>query len=200
MKEVSYSIYEVYNLQQGKQQKMLQARINSAGTIDTKSLCQLITERSSISSADVKATLDSLNFFFEYYLSQGYSIQLDDLGIFSLGLKSTRKPETDKDNALTVKINGIHFRPSVNLKNQIVKFKLKHKPKKKSSEYPQDERLKRILYHVEKHHYIDLKTCAPLNKTSPHKAKDDLHLLTQNGQLEAIGRTNNRVYIRNQRL
>lgn len=200
MKEVSYSVYEVYNLQQGKQQKMLQARINSAGTIDTKSLCQLITERSSISSADVKATLDSLNFFFEFYLSQGYSIQLDDLGIFSLGLKSNRNPETEKENALSVKISGIHFRPSVNLKNQIKKFQLKYKAKKKSPEYPQDERLKRILNHVEKNHFIDLKTCAPLNKTSEFKSKDDLLLLIEKGKLEAVGRTNNRVYIRNQAL
>lgn len=200
MKEVSYSIYEVHNLQQGKQQKMLQARINSAGTIDTKSLCQLITERSSISSADVKATLDSLNFFFEFYLSQGYSIQLDDLGIFSLGLKSSRKAESEKENALDVKINGIHFRPSVSLKNQLKKFKLKCKSKKKSSEYPQEERLKRILNHVERNHFIDLKTCVSHNRTSDFKARYDLQLLVEKELLQAVGRTNNRIYIRNQAL
>lgn len=193
---VSYSIYEVPDLQGKNQAKTHQGRVNSAGTIETDFLCKMISERSTLSSADVKATLDSLNFFFQLYLSNGYSIRLDDLGIFSLGLKSKKTEDTEKGDALVTKVNTIHFRPSIKLKEQIRNFKLKHKVKKKNKELTHEERIDRIMDHIEQHRFIDRKTCSRLNHVTSYRASEDLQLLVLTKELEAVGQRNSRVYIR----
>lgn len=87
--KVNFSLYNVPNLQsKDKSAQTTQARVVSAGRVKTDELYKLISERSALSSADVKATLDSLNYYFNYFLAQGKSVELDELGIFSLGLKS----------------------------------------------------------------------------------------------------------------
>lgn len=196
MGKVSYSIYEVLDLQSDKNKKTYQARINSAGTVDTENLCNMISSRSTVSSADVKATLDSLNFYFDHYLSLGYSIQLDELGIFSLGLKSERNKDSEKEDALSVKVNSIHFRPCVELKEKIKGFQLSYKARKKGDQYTKEERLKRILAYVEKNRFIERSSCEELNKVSPYTANTDLSLLIKLKELEPVGSTRNRVYIK----
>ena len=194
--KISYSIHKVPNLQSENNEETHQARINSSGTIKTEELCTLISARSSISAADVKATLDSLNFCFNYYLAQGYNIELDDLGIFSLGLKSRKEQSETAGNLLSVKVNGIHFRPSVKLKEQIRGFQLTHKSRKTIKQYTQEERLKRILKNVEKYGYTTRTACQELNKVTRYIANTDLHHLITTRTLKAVGSTCNRVYIK----
>lgn len=192
---VSYSVYEVPDLQSGEQEKTHQARVYSNGTIKTNELCKLISERSSISAADVKATLDSLNFCFDFFLSQGYNVELDDLGIFSLGLKSSKVKRTEDKTVLGVHINSIHFRPSVKLKEQIANFKLQHKAKKGTKQYTQQERFERIQRHVSKYGYINRKAAQELNSVSRYIADNDLKLLVSNQKLSSIGIKSGRNYV-----
>lgn len=192
---VVYSIYEVPNLQSEKRTKTHQARIQSNGTVKTNELCQLISERSSVSPADVKATLDSLNFCFDYFLSRGYNVELDDLGIFSLGLKSRKIKRAEDKTVLGVTINGIHFRPSVELKAQIAGFKLERKAKKTTKQYTLEERLERIMNQVTTKGYINRKSVEELNNVSRYIANNDLQLLVDNQQLKVIGLRSGRNYI-----
>lgn len=198
--KISYSIHKVPNLQSANNEKTHQARINSSGTIRTEELCKVISSRSSISAADVKATLDSLNFCFDYFLAQGYNIELDDLGIFSLGLNSKKEQGKKNSNTLVVKVNGIHFRPSVRLKRQISLFKLEHKKRKLTAYHTQEERLNRIKNHVEKYRHITCKDAQELNKVTRYIANTDLKLLIENKEILPIGATCNRLYIKGDNL
>lgn len=193
---VFYRIYEVPDLQSENPKTTKQARIDSAGTVRTEELCELISSRSTVSPADVKATLDSLNFCFNYYFSNGYSVELDDLGIFSLGLKSRNKQKTENKTVLDVSVGGVHFRPSVKLKGQIKAFKLICKDRKSTKSYTDEERLKRIFSYVEKQGYITRAECQMLNNVSRYIADSDLKLLVQDNSLKALGKTSNRLYIK----
>lgn len=192
---VNYSFYEVPNLQSENTGTTFQARITPKGTIKTKELCTLIGERSSLSPADVKAALDSLNFCFNYFLAQGYNIELDNLGIFSLGLKSEKKKQDKEKNVFDVKIKGIHFRPSVELKEQIKGFKLEHKAKKNNKQYSRSERLDRIMRHVREQGYINRRTAEELNNASRYIADNDLKELVSLEKLRSIGIKSGRNYI-----
>lgn len=88
----------------------------TTGMADLNKLCQLICSRSSLSSADVKAVLDSLNWAMDLELSSGNVVQLGEFGNFrmSISSKGADKPE-DVDAS---KITGarIIFHPGASLR------------------------------------------------------------------------------------
>lgn len=195
--KVNYGLYDVPNLQsEDKNQKVSQARVISGGTVKTDELCMHISSRSTLSSADVKATLDSLGFWFNFFLSKGQSIELNDLGIFSLGLKSRQTKNEQGILQRDIQVKGIHFRPSVKLKDQIKGFKLEHKERTEAKQHTQEERIKRILDYVQRHHHITRKDVRLLNQVTGHVASVDLQLLVDSKHLLAIGKTCNRIYIK----
>lgn len=67
----------------------------SNGMSDLGYLCKLISARSTVSSADVKAVLDSLNYVLDLELQAGRIVQLGEFGNFRLSVSS--------DGAETVK-------------------------------------------------------------------------------------------------
>lgn len=195
--KVIYSLYNVPNLQsENKKKNTSQARIVSSGTVKTDELCKHISSRSTLSAADIKATLDSLSFYFELFLSQGKSIELNELGIFSLGLKSQQTQNEEGKTFTETKIKGIHFKPTPKLKEKIKGFQLEYQKRKTPKQYTQEERLTRIIEHVEKHHYITCGDCRSLNNSTIYTANMDLQQLVDSNKLLSVGTTRNRVYIK----
>ncbi|MDH6304501.1 putative histone-like DNA-binding protein [Parabacteroides sp. PF5-5] len=80
----------------GKTKTYASAKAN--GYCDLKKLCKLISARSAMSSADVKAILDSLNWVMDVELQSGNIVQLGEFGNFRLSLSSEG---TDKEEAFT---------------------------------------------------------------------------------------------------
>lgn len=68
----------------------------TSGTSDLNKLCKLICSRSTLSSADVKAVLDSLNWAMDLELSSGNVVQLGEFGNFRMSINSegTIRPRT----------------------------------------------------------------------------------------------------------
>lgn len=60
----------------------------SNGLSDLPYLCKLISARSTVSSADVKAVLDSLNYVLDLELQSGRIVQLGEFGNFRLSVSS----------------------------------------------------------------------------------------------------------------
>ena len=58
------------------------------GYTDMDTLCKMIGARSTVSSADVKAVLDNLNFVLDMELQAGRIVQLGEFGNFRLSLSS----------------------------------------------------------------------------------------------------------------
>lgn len=64
----------------GADSKLFYAQAKSIGTSDLNRLCDMINERSTVSSADVKAVLDSLVYVMKRELSDGKIVQLGEFG------------------------------------------------------------------------------------------------------------------------
>lgn len=192
---ISYRIVEVPDLNGQNNGKKYAAKVNSAGTVKLDELCQLITARSAISSADVKAVLDSFCFGFKHYLENGYSLNLNELGFFSPSLTTRQVGEEDGAPLLEVKVRGINYRPTVDLKDRLALCKLSRSEKKKTKEYSEDERLERVLNYVEKNRFIDRRQCQKLNSCSAYRANSDLKALIGAGKLVAVGYGRSLVYV-----
>ena len=75
-------------------EKKFYAVSKTNGTSSMKTLCKLISARSTVSSADVKAVLDNLNFVLDMELQEGRIVKFGDFGSFRISvgeLKDTKK-------------------------------------------------------------------------------------------------------------
>ena len=89
-----------------------------------------------MSSADVKAILDSLNWAMGLELRSGNIVQVGEFGNFRLSVKSTGTENEDDFNASKIKKARIVFTPGSSLRwsNQITKFEEEAEKKENGSE------------------------------------------------------------------
>lgn len=112
------------------------AMAKASGYCDMAKLCELISNRSAMSSADVKAILDSLNWAMGLELRSGNIVQVGEFGNFRLSVKSTGTENEDDFNASKIKKARIVFTPGSSLRwsNQITKFEEEVEKKESGSE------------------------------------------------------------------
>jgi predicted histone-like DNA-binding protein len=89
----------------------------SAGLSGVDKICKLISARSTVSSADVKAVFDSLVWAMDMELSSGNAVQLGELGNFRLSVSSQGMATKEEVNASKIKKARIIFSPGAILRN-----------------------------------------------------------------------------------
>ena len=96
-----------------------------SGEVNLRMIAKDIANRSSISAGDVFATLMSMIPIVENYLHNGYSVRIDELGIFTISASS--KGFDKKEDCLPHRVEArkICFRADASLKRNLknVKFK-----------------------------------------------------------------------------
>ncbi len=86
------------------------------GTTDMETLCRMIGARSTVSSADVKAVLDNLNFVLDMEMQAGRIVQLGEFGNFRLSLSSAGAATTDDFKPAMLRTARVIFTPGTQLK------------------------------------------------------------------------------------
>lgn len=103
----------------GENDKLFYAQAKSSGTCDVERLCGMISERATVSSADVKAVLDSLNYVMRVELSDGKIVQLGEFGNFRLTFGSEGKIEEKEFSSANIRRPKLKFSPGKTLRNMI---------------------------------------------------------------------------------
>jgi predicted histone-like DNA-binding protein len=88
------------------------------GMIDTRKIAQELADRSSLTSADIRATLIGLAEVMQYYLSNGYSVKLDDFGVFRLSATSEGFSSPKECLPHRVRVGKLCFRADPQIKQQ----------------------------------------------------------------------------------
>ena len=92
------------------------ARAKASGYTDLTKLCKLISARSTLSSADVKAVIDSLNWVMDLELNSGNIVQLGEFGNFRLSLNSAGTLDKEDFTVSKIRKARIVFTPGASLK------------------------------------------------------------------------------------
>lgn len=108
---------KVSDLKGGNVQEKVYAIPDYNGYTDMDTLCSIIGARSTVSSADVKAVLDNLNFVLDMELRAGRIVQLGEFGNFRLSLSSNGANDKKSFSAADVKGARVLFRPGAALRN-----------------------------------------------------------------------------------
>lgn len=90
-------------------------RMKLCGMCDMKQFAESIENGTTFTAAEVKGLLDTISSKLAYWMSNGYSVKLDGIGVFTpaLGFKKGKSAETsDKErmNAQSLQVKGINFR------------------------------------------------------------------------------------------
>lgn len=113
-----YIKQEVINFQQEGKKRCFY-RIASRGNVGQDDLLDEMCAhgRTGLNKGNVKAVLTLLAETMQYFLTQGYSVTLDDIGNFSLslGLKDDKEEEdldgnAPKRNAQSIHVTGVNFK------------------------------------------------------------------------------------------
>lgn len=94
-------IRKVGDLKGGPKTERMFANPSYGGYAEMPDLCKAISERSALSSADVKGVLDSLNYVLDAHLRAGMIVRLGELGNFRLSFSSRGIDPAGKFNPMS---------------------------------------------------------------------------------------------------
>lgn len=119
---IKFEFYESPNTI-GTRKKRYHARVVNWQRIDTDHLAREIQYGSSLTVADIKATIISLSEKLAYYLKDGARVHIEGIGYFhvSLTCPETRTPSATRANR--VKFKSVTFRADKYLKKELASVK-----------------------------------------------------------------------------
>ena len=120
---IRYRLTEVKDNISRKPKKGYYAQVVTKGTIDTQTLCKQIASCCALSTADMTAAIIALSQQLTECLLDGYNVNIEGIGTFSLSAESKVVEKKTDIRAQSVKVKNINFRSAVNLKKAMTKSK-----------------------------------------------------------------------------
>ncbi len=120
---VKYVVIEKSNPLNPGAPKKWYAQAKSTGEITLKALSKEIAQRSTVSSADTLAVLDSLTQMLCERLAEGQIVRFGDFGSFQVILGSEGAEQAEKFTAGMIKTKKIMFRPGADLREMLAALK-----------------------------------------------------------------------------
>lgn len=188
--------FGVYNTPKNDKngEQLQHARLITRGTKRLEEICSSISETSSLTSADIKGTLEALTVYIGRQLSYGYSVELEGLGHFSPALKSTQTENENGKPIVQVKVAGVNFRCSKRLKEMVNQERPQRIKRENIPSSGLQERKQKMLDYLSKQEYINASDYAVLNTCTRYRAGEDLKQFVTEGVITPMGRKTHRVY------
>lgn len=177
-----------------KKKQALHPRVVPYGTIHTNDLIEEAEGRSGISGADIKGALQVIADVMARRLDDGYNIELDGIGFFSVSLASRPVMDKKEIRSESIHFRNVNFRCGKYLKSKLKSMHLERMPEGKGVLPPFDERVRRLTEYLNAHHYITCSDYRELTGCSKYRALEDLKKLIDEGKLEKGGYRSTRVY------
>ena len=162
-------------------------RVASRGVIEQDELLEQMCRygRSGITVGAAKAVLIQLAEVMQYYLANGHSVRLDDIGSFSLslGLKEGRESEEldgddAKRNARSLHVKGVNFRANKQFLrdiNRACKLELGGTSRMNRSPFSKEERINKAVEFIKTHSYMRVDDYVSLTRLPKSTATRELH-------------------------
>lgn len=183
-----YALYENPNPKSDGKKQPLHARIVPWGTIRTEDIAIDIADSCGFSTAITKGMLDALAHIISRHLRRGYTVELNELGSFSLSLQCRPVMEKTEINSWSINFGNVHFRGNKKLKERIsTGFAPERAPEASATPYSPEERKNRLTDYLKRHEYINRTRYMQLNGCNRTTAINDLGKLVNESSLKRLG-------------
>lgn len=189
---VRFSLYEIPLPGEQPEDSRPQARVHTKGTIRLQEICYELRELG-VNSAQIKAVLDATAKYLGKSLIYGYNFELEDIGTFSLSLRSSLI-EKEAGKMVRVEADGVNFRCSKALKKKLREAQFEQ-IKQSPVLHSQEKRKKQMIAHLENYGYINISKYALLNQCSRYQARKDIDCFVADGLITSSGRKSHKIYV-----
>lgn len=179
----------------------LYPRIVSKGTVTFKDLTEKIANHSGLSKGTILAVMDEIEYWISQLLSDGYRVQIGNIGTASVSLKANTEVYDPSDiHAQSIQFGKIRLTASKKFAKQcygnVLRAPAGQKIQRNPKAYSEEERLNLLLSYLEDHVYITLKTYGELTGLPKTTAWRDLNKWVKADVIDIEGRAPHRVYVK----
>ena len=203
-----YQMQEV-TLPNEEGKKVLFPRMKIRGQVDLDYLAKHINYASTFTPGDIVGLVKSLTQAIAQEMSEGHSVKIDGLGVFtpSLGLREgfereSAEPKGKKRNAMSIYLKDINFRADKDLILEAGRHcelsRSKWKCCRSSQRYSPEQRLKMAQEYLEQHPLMKVINYCELTGLLRNAAARELKQWseTPDSGIKSVGRGSHKVYIR----
>lgn len=193
--------FDLYNNpeKEGVISPKLHAKVITRGVINTRNISQSINRKCTLTESDVWAVLTALQTEFYNAFKEGYSVNLEGIGSFSLSLKCPPDVDPKYVSSKDIKVKGIRFVPDRKLLEMLNKVDFEHDidDSRHSGNMEYADIIVKIDRYFARNQFLrraDFEKITGFNKS---KALRTLKILVADGVLKNVGTVNMPMYIKN---
>lgn len=195
-----YDLYQTPNpTPNDDEEKRLHARILPRGTISADKFRELVSKATGFSPAILDGTLQAITDELHSWLSEGWIVEVGELGHFSVSLKCDRLVTNKKEiRSPSVHFQNVNLRLGSKFRNRFVTMSLERKesPYVSHSSLSEEERKEKLLQHLDKHGCITRGDYESMTGLAKHQAVADLKLYLSEGVIRKYGSGKTVVYLK----
>ena len=197
---VNYDLYETPDLAKGGEEQPLHARVVLKGSYTAEEFVEQVTVFQHMPHAQVVGVIEAISKELRHLLLKGFSVELGDIGYFSLSLSVDKKVMDPKDlRSPSVSLKDINFRVNRQFKKDIeseIELQRYHSPFRVKNPLDRERCLQRLEKFLEDHPCINRQDYAMLVGKTKIQALQDINAFIKDGVLKKYGSGRSVVYIK----
>lgn len=197
---VNYDLYETPDLAKSGEEQPLHARVVLKGSYTAEEFVEQVTVFQHMPYAQVVGVIEAISKELRHLLLKGFSVELGDIGYFSLSLSVDKKVMDPKDlRSPSVSLKDINFRVNRQFKKDIeseIELQRYHSPFRVKNPLDRERCLQRLEKFLEDHPCINRQDYAMLVGKTKIQALQDINAFIKDGVLKKYGSGRSVVYIK----
>lgn len=197
---VNYDLYETPDLAKSGEEQPLHARVVLKGSYTAEEFVEQVTVFQHMPHAQVVGVIEAISKELRHLLLKGFSVELGDIGYFSLSLSVDKKVMDSKDlRSPSVSLKDINFRVNRQFKKDIeseIELQRYHSPFRVKNPLDREKCLQRLEKFLEDHPCINRQDYAMLVGKTKIQALQDINAFIKDGVLKKYGSGRSVVYIK----
>ena len=197
---VNYDLYETPDLAKSGEEQPLHARVVLKGSYTAEEFVEQVTVFQHMPHAQVVGVIEAISKELRHLLLKGFSVDLGDIGYFSLSLSVDKKVMDPKDlRSPSVSLKDINFRVNRQFKKDIeseIELQRYHSPFRVKNPLDRERCLQRLEKFLEDHPCINRQDYAMLVGKTKIQALQDINAFIKDGVLKKYGSGRSVVYIK----
>ena len=197
---VNYDLYETPDLAKSGEEQPLHARVVLKGSYTAEEFVEQVTVFQHMPHAQVVGVIEAISKELRHLLLKGFSVELGDIGYFSLSLSVDKKVMDPKDlRSPSVSLKDINFRVNRQFKKDIeseIELQRYHSPFRVKNPLDRERCLQRLEKFLEDHPCINRQDYAMLVGKTKIQALQDINAFNKDGVLKKYGSGRSVVYIK----
>ena len=197
---VNYDLYETPNPDKNGEELPLHARVVLKGSYTAEEFVEQVTTLQHMPHAQVVGIIEAISKELRHLLLKGFSIELGDIGYFSLSLGVDKKVKEAKElRSPSISLKDINFRVNRQFKKDIeseIELQRYHSPFRVKNPLDRERCLQRLEKFLEDHPCINRQDYAMLVGKTKIQALQDINAFIKDGVLKKYGSGRSVVYIK----